>query len=144
MEPGVDRSKEIRKKETPPKQIKEKKSPQPGVMVTLGGREFKIKPLVIKDSREWRKGLFKLITNLVKYSETSTKPENFKESLSHVMIEMDDATLKLFFSYAKDLNREEIESIATDAELAKALGEIIKVALPLGQTLPQAMEKMTK
>ena len=58
-------------------------------------------------------------------------------------ITMPDKVIDLFFKYAKDLNREEIEGIATDAEIAKAFEEVVKVAFPLAESLPKAMGRIS-
>jgi len=60
------------------------------------------------------------------------------------MVTKSDEVIDLFFSYAKTLDREEIESIATDAELATAFAEVMKVAFPLAESLPKAMNNLAQ
>ncbi len=116
---------------------------QAGIKVILGGKEYSIAPLVIRDSREWRQKVIKLIAplpNLVKI--TTDDSEGFGEALSQLLVFMPDQVLELFFEYAKDLNREEIEGVATDAELRDAFSEVMKIAFPLAEAVPAAIVQM--
>jgi len=120
----------------------EDKLVQSPVVVTLGGKEFPIRPLVIKESREWRKKLIKVFGMLPKYlTMTTDNPEGFKEALDAMLGEMPDEVTDLFFSYAKDLDREEIESTANDNELAEAFQEVMKYAFPLSQSLTKILSQ---
>ncbi len=122
----------------------EDKLVQAPIRVTLGGKEFPIRPLVIKESREWRKKLIKAFGMLPKYLNMKTdNPEAFTEALDAMLGEMPDVVTDLFFSYAKDLPREEIESIANDTELAEAFQEVMKYAFPLSQSLTKVLANRT-
>jgi len=52
--------------------------------------------------------------------------------------------IESFFEYAKELNREEIEAIATDAEMSVAFQEVIKVTFPLAESPMKVMERMSQ
>ena len=120
----------------------EDKLTQSPIMVILGGKEFPIRPLVIKESREWRKKLIKAFGMLPKYlNMTADNPEGFTEALDAMLNEMPDVVTDLFFSYARDLDRDEIESTATDTELAEAFQEVMKFAFPLSQSLTRVLNR---
>ncbi len=118
---------------------------QSGIKVILGGQEYGIRPLVIKESREWRKKVIGLIAPLPQYAKVDTdSPEEFEKALTTLLVAMPDQVIDLFFDYAKDLPREEIEGKATDAEMAKAFEEVIKIAFPLAESLPKAMMRLSQ
>lgn len=123
----------------------EDKVVQAKVCVILGGEKHYITPLVIKDSREWRKGVVGLLSSLPEYAKVTTDtPDEFKEALNAIMVALPDQVTDLFFLYAKDLNREEIEGKATDAELAKAFELVIEIAFPLAKSLTKTMEHLAQ
>lgn len=107
---------------------------QAPIIVVLGGKEFEVKPLVIRDSRAWRKKAAPFQAMLARYAGiTSDNLEEFEKTLAEIMGSRIDETIDLFFEYAKDLNREEIEGIATDKEIVTAFNEVTKVAFPFGE-----------
>jgi len=114
--------------------IEEKKAPQAGVKVVLGGQEYEIKPLAIKYSAPWRKKVIEMIGSLAPYADTVSgnledfDPKDFNQALAQVLVDTPDRMGDLFFEYAKDLNRDEIEGVATDYELAEAFGKVIEMA----------------
>ena len=123
----------------------EDKIVQAGISVILGGKEYKIAPLVIRDSREWRKEVVGLLSSLPKYvNATTDTPEKFSEALNALMVALPDKVVDLFFSYAKDLDREEIEQVATDVEVAKAFEQVVEIAFPLAQSVTRTMEKLSR
>ena len=123
----------------------EEKIVQAGIEVVLGGKGYAIKPLVIKDSREWRKGVVGLLSSLPQYTSVTTDtPDEFGEALNAVMVALPDKVTDLFFLYAKDIPREEIERTVTDAELAKAFEKVVELAFPLAQSLTKTMEHLAR
>ncbi len=107
------------------------KIPQGSVKVTLGGQEYEIKPLVIKESKVWRKKVIKLLSSFSKYAEvTLENPKDFSEALATALMTMPDQMADLFFEYAKELNREEIEEVAFDYEVIEAFGKVSELAFP--------------
>ena len=119
---------------------------QAGIEVILGGASFKIAPLVIRDSRAWRAKLIPMIAklpSLIGITIDTENPEGFEKALSQMMLDMPDQIVDLFFEYAKDLNRDEIESTATDAEIALAFSEVLKVAFPLAQSPLETMKHLS-
>ena len=121
----------------------EQKIARASVSVILGGKEYEVKQLTLNESRVWKQQVAKLLTEGFKQTKVSSSdPEKFSEALLVFMIDAPNALVDLFFSYAKDLNREEIEEIATEAELSVAWEKVREVAFPLAQTLVQTMAKM--
>ncbi len=115
---------------------------QSPIIVVLGGKEYQIKPLVIRDSREWRKQVAKALGQLPKYiSVTTDDADAFSRAMEAMLVEMPDVVADLFFGYAQDLKRDEIEAVATDGELAVAFQEVIKVGFPLVGSLAGILTK---
>ena len=118
----------------------EQKAFQEPIKVILGGVEHDVKPLVIKFSRPWRKKVIELISTLPKYAQADTnKPDEFAEAIKVLMVESQDTIIDLFFDYARDLPREEIEEVATESEVAIAFQGVMALAFPLSETLPAMM-----
>ncbi len=121
----------------------EEKVAQALITVTFGGEEYQVKPLVIKDSREWRAKVIKLIAPLPQVVSTKIDtPDEFEQMLTELLVTTPDQVIDLFFEYAKDLKREDIESVATDAELAKAFEEVLAVAFPLAESAPKVITRL--
>ncbi len=117
---------------------------QAPLTVTLGGKSYEVAPLVIRDSRVWRAKVIDLIAPLPQLIKTTMDDaEGFGDVLKQIMVTMPDQIADLFFEYAKDLDRENIEQTATDAELAVAFEEVIKIAFPLAQSSPDIMKHLT-
>jgi len=113
------------------------------ITVVFGGREYGVEPLVIKESRAWRQKVLNVLTELPKLTKASSdKPEEFNTAIESLLITMPDTVVDLFFSYARDLPREEIEAIATDSEMATAWQQISEIAFPLLQGLVRTMGRM--
>ena len=122
------------KQPKPETRTEDDKVVQEGLKVILGGKEYKIAPLVIRDSREWRQKAAPFQAMLARYAAVdSNNPEEFEKVLTEIMGSRIDETINLFFEYAKELNREGIESIATDREIVTAFNEVVKVAFPFGE-----------
>ena len=105
---------------------------QSPLVVTLGGKPYEIKPLVIKDSREWRRKFTSAMGGVPGVLSTSTDaPDEFRASLELMFNTMPDTACELFFDWARDLDRDEIESIASDQEIADAFKVVVSMAFPL-------------
>ncbi len=121
----------------------EQKIVQASIEVILGGKRYELAPLVIRDSRVWRKKVIELIAPLPGLVDLNTDDaEGFGNALTQLLVTMPDQVGDLFFEYAKDLDRDEIEDVATDAELRDAFNEVIKIAFPLAEAAPAAMERI--
>jgi hypothetical protein len=118
----------------------EDKVTQAPVIAILGGTEYEIKPLVIAESRQWRREVGKLFGDMPGLlKQEGTEDEVVATALSIFFQQMPDTVIDLFFGYAKDLDREAIEMVATEAEIAVAFRDIMEVAFPLANTLTEAM-----
>jgi hypothetical protein len=123
----------------------EEKVVQAPLKIILGGKEYEVKPLVIKDSRAWRKKLASTLGVLPEYTGVTTDtPDKFKGALDAMLVSMPDQVVELVYDYARDLNREEIEASATDDEVAKAFEQIVEVAFPLARSMVGAMTKLSQ
>lgn len=120
----------------------EDKLTQAPIKVMLGGKEYDIKPLVIRDARAWRGKVAQVLQQIPKYLNVTTdNPEGFAEAMNSILVNMPDSIVDLFFGYAKDLKREEIESIASEQELANAFQEVMKYGFPLLNSLPKLLTR---
>jgi len=108
---------------------------QSPITVTLGGKEYEIKPLVIKESREWRKKFADVLRGLPLFVNAVDTTEHFEQVINGMFLDVPDSVMDLIFAYAKDLPRKEIEAVATDVEMAKAFEAIIEVAFPLARSM---------
>ena len=123
----------------------EDKLTQSPIFVTFGGKEYPLRPLVIKESRAWRQEVIKALSQLPQLTQvTSEDKEKFDSALSTLLVTMPDTVVDLFFLYAKDLNRDEIEQVATDTEMAAAWEKVVNLAFPLLQGLVKTMSKMAQ
>ena len=112
---------------------------QEPLRLIFGGKSYEVKLLVIKDSREWRRKIADMLGRLPLYvNATTDAPEQFQEALNGLMVDMPDKVVELVFDYAKDLPRDEVEAVATDAEMARAFESILEVAFPLAQSIAGA------
>lgn len=123
----------------------EQKLTQAPVIVVFGGREYKLRILTIKESREWRQQTIKTFNELPQYTKvTSDDPKKFNSALESLLITMPDTVVDLFFAYAKELPREEIEAVATDQEMYLAWEKVVELSFPLLRGLVQTMSKMAQ
>lgn len=118
---------------------------QEGIKVTLGGKEYEIKPLSLKKAREWRKKFGELMTEVsqganVKPDET----EKVAVSINTLINILPDRIIDLFFEYAPYLNKEQIENEATEQEMSKAFSEVISIAFPLARNLAQTLKSISQ
>ena len=119
---------------------------QEPLTVVLGGCKCEIRLLTIKESREWRRQVAVALSVMPQYTRAaeSTDPEAFKATLTGILESMPETVANLFFGYAKDLDREAIENVATDAELARAFDQVMAVGFPLVKALVGAMGRISQ
>lgn len=102
---------------------------QEPVIISLGGESFKIKPLVIKNARKFRKQVLELIGKAGEFEQSG----NLTEVIQVIQHFFDEDLIYLVglaipeFA-SKDLTW--IEENVTEAELQSALGEIFSVNFP--------------
>ena len=125
------------------KRTEEQKVFRAPISVTLGGTEYHINPLVIRDAREWRRQFAGVLSKLPAYANVNTDDEAaFGGAVNGMLVSMPDDMADLFFSYAKDLDREKIEGEATEGELAVAIEQVMAVAFPLVGSMTQMLSKV--
>jgi len=113
------------------------------IMVILGGKEYEIKPLPIKDSRIFRQKVWDIMIELPKVTGVqSDEGDKFEAALKSMLVSMPDQIVDLFFLYARELPREDIEAIATDSEMAVAWQQVMSIAFPLLPGLVTSMGRM--
>lgn len=114
----------------------EEKLTQAPLEVVLGGEVYEIRPLVIARARPWREKYAQAVAGLsAQIAARSDNPEEFKAGLDALLVSLPDTVIDLFFEYAVDLDRKKLETVATEAEVARAFAQIMKVAFPLAQSL---------
>ncbi len=112
----------------------EQKILQSPITISLGGKDYEVRPLVIKESRAWRVKLVAALKSLPQQINTTSSPDALSDNIQAMFSTMPDMAADLFFAYAKDLNREEIEAAALDLELAAAFEQVVELAFPLALT----------
>jgi len=121
----------------------DQKASQDPITVVLGGEEYSVKLLVIKDSREWRKKAVELLASLPQYANVTTDDADaFSVAMNALIVAMPDSITDLFFQYARDLDRDKIESVANDQEIATAFEQVVTVAFPLVGSMSVLAEKI--
>jgi len=108
---------------------------QAPIKAIFGGKEYEIKLLVIKESREWRRQFAEVLGTLPLFVKPTATPKQFNEVINGMFLNVPDSIMDLIFAYGKDLPREEIEAVATDVEMAKAFESILEVAFPLARSM---------
>ena len=118
---------------------------QDGIKVTLGGKDYVVRPLKLREEREWRQRLSTLLGTLPELAKVTTdNPAAFRGAVDTMMVSMPDEVVDLFFSYAKDLDRITIEEEAIGAEIAEGFKKVMTLAFPLPQALTEAMMKLSQ
>lgn len=111
--------------------------------VTLGGVEYEIQQLPIKQSREWRDQLRGPFSGLVGVLESAGQIRmdsgrdlgGLIRSMETVLLGSVDLIIDLLYKYSTVIShdRQRIEETATDDEAVAAFTEVIKLAYPLGK-----------
>lgn len=117
------------------------------IEVVLGGKPYTIAILPIRPQAEWRKKVAPILGGFLRASRISTEtPDAFEAGIAAVLTETPEQMLDLFFAYARDLDRKEIEETATEDEVAAALLQIANMVLspPLLQTLASMMTRAVR
>ena len=117
---------------------------QAPIMISFGGKEYELKPLVIKESRQWRQEFAKVLNSLPLFVNAIDTTEHFQQVINGMFLDVPDKIIDLIFAYAKDLPREEIEAVATDVEMSKAFESIIEVAFPLARSMVGMPEMLSR
>ena len=112
------------------------------ITITIGGKEYHIKPLVIREAREWRRKFAKLIGRLPELASITTEDaDGFQNAANAMLVGNPDQMIELFVDYSK-MDKEFIEENATEVELADAIDKIMEVAFPLVNSLTGAVKNL--
>lgn len=107
---------------------------QSPVKITLGGGEYEIKPLPIKQAIPWVKKLLKLFADTVSIAKLEANDTSAVEvALTKAMVEYPEQMAGLFWDYAKGLDREKLEDLASSSEVMAAFRDVISFELPFLQ-----------
>ena len=119
------------------------------IVVQLAGRDYSIRPAVVRVARAWGKAYAETIGELLRVQTISSDDsEAFGAGMSFMLGGLPDKGLELIFLYASEVERvggnpllrcylpkEEIEDGATAEEIALALQKVVRLAQsPLGLT----------
>lgn len=106
------------------------------LVVILGGKEYEVDLLVIRDARAWRKQVAKVMTALMQYATIdASDPKSVADAIGLMLSSLPDEMADLFFGYARKLDRQVVEDTATEFELADALKKVMDVGFPLLKTM---------
>lgn len=115
--------------------------------VTLGGKQYEIKPLKINAQYRWRKRFYEEFSKAAQPFLSKHKPgllarlmgkdetDQFVEGLRVAFLEVPERISDLFFAYAPYLPRKEIEENATEIELASAFQGVMQIGFPFVEML---------
>jgi hypothetical protein len=116
---------------------------QAPIEVTLGEVVYKIKPLRILKSRDWRQSMMTKmgeVTNTMRGDMGSDAA--FLSGLGYVLLQFPEILADLVFEYAPDLPKDKImdsETGATEEQIAVAFSKILAVAFPFMGELKTVM-----
>jgi len=114
---------------------------QSPVTVILGGNDYEIKPLPVKYSAKWTSDFIKLYVGVLDLEKIeSNDPEKMKGTMVNLMVDKPNEMVELFWQYAKDLPRAELEEQATYGEVMDALEQVVELESPLSR--PQKLAKI--
>jgi len=113
---------------------------------TIGGQPIKVKLLHMAEAAAWREEFSKAFGGIALMGEvTSENPTEYNSAIHTILVTMPGKVIDLFFLYAKDLKREEVEKVAYDYEIAEAFKVISKVSFtPLAGSLVQTIEGLSQ
>lgn len=110
----------------------EDKLVQAPVTVVLGGKEYEIRPLVIKYSLPWAKKMASMLIKIIPMARITTDDAaSFTSAISEIMTSSPEQMIDMFFEYARELKRDEIENAATSLEIVKAFEAVLEFERPL-------------
>ena len=119
--------------------------------VTLGGKQYEIKPLKINAQYQWRKRFYAEFSKAAQPFLSKHKPgllarlmgkdetDQFVEGLRVALLDVPERISDLFFAYAPYLPRAEIEETATEVELVRAFKEVVQLGFPFVEMLKTLM-----
>ena len=105
---------------------------QSPLVVKLGGQDYEIKPLPIKYSVPWIKKIVSMLSEASVFSRVTTDtPDLWKDAFITLMSSNPAQIVDLFWEYARDLDKNKLEEVATSAEIMAAFEEVMTLERPL-------------
>lgn len=105
---------------------------QSPVTVKIGGQDYEIKPLPIKYAVPWVKKVINLLIEASVLSMvTIDTPDLWKDAYITLMARNPAQIVDLFWEYARDLDKNTLEEVATSAEIMAAFEEVMTLEIPL-------------
>ena len=102
------------------------------LVVKLGGQDYEIKPLPIKYSVPWIKKIVSMLSEASVFSRVTTDtPDLWKDAFITLMSSNPAQIVDLFWEYARDLDKNKLEEVATSAEIMAAFEEVMTLERPL-------------
>jgi hypothetical protein len=117
---------------------------QSPVTVKIGGQDYEIKPLPIKYAVPWVKKVINLLIEAsVLAMVTIDTPDLWKDAYITLMARNPAQLVDLFWEYARDLDKNKLEEVATSAEIMAAFEEVLDFELPLFKGM-QALARISQ
>ena len=111
-----------------------------GTEVMLGVKTYMIKPAVMVDSDKWCDELFEVIKQLPLYGKvTNENPVDFTNALNELLIVSPHKIIDLFFKYVPYIDRKEVETQASHAQIIKAFNVCVDFEKPFLSLLAMTM-----
>lgn len=110
----------------------EDKITQTPAKVILGGKEYEIKPLSIKYSLPWAKKMAQMLIKFIPLAAVkSDDGDAFTGAINEIIVVSPEQLVEMFFEYARDLDRKQIEDSATSIEIINAFEAVLEFERPL-------------
>jgi hypothetical protein len=91
--------------------------------ITLGGKQYEVRPLSIKKARAWRDKLTPLINKMTSRDGALDSPEKLLSAIQGSPDEM----AEIVFSYC-GIDEKEVEETANELDISRAFGAIMGIA----------------
>lgn len=93
--------------------------------ITLGGKDYPIRPLKLGDARRWRE---RVVPVMLEVTGTMDASLSDPSALRQALLNAPERLAEIVFSYAPELPREEIMESATEEELGAAFNQVMVAA----------------
>jgi hypothetical protein len=113
------------------KRTDQQKVAQTAIEVKFGEETFRVKPLTIEYSLPWVDKVVKVLVGVIPLADMSSSDARWGEAIGQYMVQRPRELIDLFFEYARDLDRPEIEKKATSAQIVAAFEGVMSMESPL-------------
>ncbi len=101
--------------------------------LTLGGEKRLVRPLVLRDSRAWKRKVAEAFAELGALDSSTLNladPAGVRQALELIAVTVPERITDLVLAYAPELDREWFEAHVTDEEATEALVKMLEVTFP--------------